>query len=103
MGGDLDWKSNTNTNENSCKIAQCDCLTFWEVYQQVAMQRLSNLKDAKQNLYRLEEGYEARARRIAAAYAKIFLETEINGNINLKGRYYWMGFGAFASKEALVI
>ena len=98
MGGDLDWKSNTNTTENSCKIAQCDCLTFWEVYQQVAMQRLSNLKDAKQNLYRLEEGYEARARRIAAAYAKIFLEKEINGNVNLKGRYYWMGLGAFASK-----
>ena len=72
MTGSLDWESNTNTTENSCKAVQCDCLTFWEIYQQEAIKRVSNLK--KGNQYKLEPGYEARARRIASVYAKIFLE-----------------------------
>ena len=44
--------------------------------------------------------YEQRARRIAAIYARIYLEMEkeLGGNPNLKGRFYWMGLGAFASK-----
>ncbi|WP_171525056.1 MULTISPECIES: DUF2515 family protein [Acinetobacter] len=101
--GNLDWESNTNTTENSCKTAQCDCLTFWEVQQQIAMIRLSNLKDAKKNLYKLEPGYEARARRIASVYAKIYLEQENHGSQQLKGRYYWMGLGAFASKTVAAV
>ena len=101
--GNLDWESNTNTTENSCKTAQCDCLTFWEVQQQIAMIRLSNLKDAKKNLYKLEPGYEARARRIASVYAKIYLEQENHGSQQLKGRYYWMGLGAFASKTVAAL
>ena len=46
MGG-LDWEGNTNTEENSCKTLQCNSLTFWEIHQQEAMKRVSNLKDAK--------------------------------------------------------
>lgn len=49
MGG-LGWQSNTNTTENSCKTAQCNCLTFWEIQQQEAMIRISNLKDKNKNL-----------------------------------------------------
>ncbi|KXO74275.1 hypothetical protein AYL20_12635 [Acinetobacter venetianus] len=98
MTGSLEWQSNTNTTENSCKAVQCDCSTFWEIYQQQAIMRLSNLQDQKTNTYKLEPGYEARARRIASVYAKIYLEQEISGNKQLKGRYYWMGLGAFASK-----
>lgn len=103
MSRSLDWEGNTNTTENSCKTVQCNCLTFWEVQQQEAMKRISNLKDSKKNLYKLEPGYEARARRIASVYAKIYLEQELNGNRQLKGRYYWMGLGAFASKTVAAV
>ena len=57
---DLDWTGLTNTTENSCKTLKCDCLTYWEIHQQEAMKRVSNLKDAKKNRYKLEPGYEAR-------------------------------------------
>ncbi|EFF82806.1 hypothetical protein HMP0015_1724 [Acinetobacter haemolyticus ATCC 19194] len=103
MTGSLDWQSNTNTSENSCTSVQCDCITFWEVYQQQAIIRLSNLQDQNTNTYKLEPGYEARARRIASVYAKIYLETEVSGNRLLKGRYYWMGLGAFASKTVAAV
>ncbi|MCR4530714.1 DUF2515 family protein [Acinetobacter venetianus] len=103
MIGSLEWQSNTNTTENSCKEVQCDCSTFWEIYQQQAIMRLSNLQDQKTNTYKLEPGYEARARRIASVYAKIYLEQEISGNKQLKGRYYWMGLGAFASKTVAAV
>ena len=102
MGG-LDWEGNTNTEENSCKTLQCNCLTFWEIHQQEAMKRVSNLKDAKKNRYKLEPGYEARARRVASVYANIYLEQENHGNKQFVGRYYWMGFGAFASKTVAAI
>lgn len=101
--GSLDWEGNTNTTENSCKTAQCDCLTFWEIQQQEALIRLSNLKDKRKNLHKLEPGYEARARRIASVYANIYLEKEKHGNKDLVGRYYWMGLGAFASKTVAAI
>lgn len=100
---DLGWESNTNTTENSCKTAQYDCLTFWEIQQQEAMIRISNLKDKNKNLHKLEPGYEARARRIASVYANIYLEKEKHGNNDLIGRYYWMGLGAFASKTVAAI
>lgn len=102
MGG-LDWESHTNTTENSCKTVQCTCSTFWEICQQEAIKRVSNLKKSTTNQYKLESGYEARARRIASVYAKIYLEQEMNGNKYLKGRYYWMGLGAFASKTVAAI
>lgn len=102
MGG-LAWEGNTNTEKNSCKTLQCDCMTFWEIHQQEAMKRISNLKDVQKNLYTLEPGYEARARRIASVYAKIYLEQENYGNEQYIGRYYWMGFGAFASKTVAAI
>nr|WP_218954012.1 hypothetical protein [Acinetobacter sp. C15] len=67
------------------------------------MIRISNLKDKRKNLHKLEPGYEARARRIASVYAKIYLEKEKHGNKDLIGRYYWMGLGAFASKTVAAI
>lgn len=97
----LDWTSRTNQNENSCTTAQCDCKTFYELHQQTAIKLLSN--HVKDNHYKLEPGYEARARRIAAIYAKTFLETGYYGNSNLVGRFYWMGLGAFASKTMAMV
>lgn len=99
----LDWTGITNRTDNSCKTVQCDCLTYWEIHQQEAMKRVSNLEDPRKNHYKLEPGYEARARRIASVYAKIYLEREIHGNKQFIGRYYWMGLGAFASKTVAAI
>ncbi|WP_171405355.1 DUF2515 family protein [Acinetobacter radioresistens] len=101
--GSLDWEGNTNTEENSCKTLLCDCLTYWEIHQQEAMKHVSNLMDVRKNLYKLEPGYEARARRIASVYAKIYLEQENHGDKQLIGRYYWMGLGAFASKTVAAV
>ena len=97
----LDWKSKTNSNVGSCRPAQCNCIQFLQIYQQEAMKRVSNIESS--NNYKLEPGYEARARRIASVYAKIFLETEIGGDPTLLGRYYWMGLGAFASKTVAMV
>jgi hypothetical protein len=103
MGGTLNWTSNTNANEDSCKQANCTCATFFEIHQQTAMKLVSN-KQSGTNQYKLEPGYEARARRIAATYARIFLEdSTLHGTSNLMGRFYWMGLGAFASKTIAMI
>lgn len=99
----LGWQAKTNIKENSCKTLQCDCLTYWELHQQEAIKRVSNLIDEKKNRYKLEPGYEARARRIASVYAKMYLEQENHSNKQLRGRYYWMGLGAFASKTVAAV
>ncbi|CAI3137390.1 hypothetical protein MWMV8_MWMV8_01117 [Acinetobacter calcoaceticus] len=107
MAGSLDWAGTTNNIENSCKSVNCDCTTVWEYYQQMAMSLLSNKKD-NQN-YRIEPGYEARARRIASIYARIYLEMfPFTTNQSLtastySGRFYWMGLGAFASKTVAAV
>ncbi|XZV62896.1 DUF2515 family protein [Acinetobacter baumannii] len=64
--------------------------------QQFAYVRLCNKKDG--NKIVLSKIYNTRAKRIAATYARFYLETEVGGNPKLKGRYYWMALGAFASK-----
>lgn len=90
----------TNSIENSCHEIRCSCAVWWQIYQQQAYVRLSNRVAAPAHSgglnYRFEEFYEHRAKRIAAAYARIYLEDE--GDAAKKGRYYWMGLGAFASK-----
>lgn len=40
-----------------------------------------------------------RAKRIAAAYARVFLEDFHLGDKSKIGRFYWLGLGAFASKQ----
>ena len=90
--------SQTNQTPNSCNSQKCTCDTFWSLLQQTSYVKLSN--KVGNNQYRLEAWYEQRARRIAAVYARIYLEMErdLGGNPHLKGRFYWMGLGAFASK-----
>ena len=46
----------------------------------------------------LIKDYAVRARRIAATYARFYLEKEVGGDPTKKGRFYWMALGAFASK-----
>ncbi|MDE2121024.1 MAG: hypothetical protein KGJ64_10045 [Betaproteobacteria bacterium] len=43
--------------------------------------------------------YAVRAKRIARAYARVFLEDFEYGNPRLLGRFYWAGLAAFASKQ----
>ena len=99
MAPDLTFSTaQTNQTPNSCNSERCSCTTFWSLLQQTSYVKLSNRVEG--NRYHLEPWYEQRARRIAAIYARIYLETEkeLGGNPRLKGRFYWMGLGAFASK-----
>jgi hypothetical protein len=86
----------TNSTPKSCVTADCDCNTMWSLAQQFSTVRLCvQTGDHKGKLVR---NYAVRARRIAATYARFYLETEEGGTPALKGRYYWMALGAFASK-----
>jgi len=86
----------TNTKKNSCVEVQCDCNTMWSLAQQFSYLRLSTATgDFKSELV---GDYVVRARRIAATYARFYLEAEEGGDASKKGRFYWMALGAFASK-----
>ncbi len=87
--------STTNQNQNSCTTVDFNCDHMWSMAQQFAYARLC---DKKGNNIVLTAMYSSRARRIAATYARFYLETEDGGKKELKGRYYWMALGAFASK-----
>lgn len=86
----------TNTTPDSCTVAKCDCDTMWSLTQQFSTVRLC-VKTGKHK-GKLITDYAVRARRIAATYARFYLETEEGGTPEFKGRYYWMAIGAFASK-----
>lgn len=85
----------TNQNQNSCTTVSLQCDQIWSLAQQFAYTRLCDKKDNKLFLTAMPA---SRARRIAATYARFYLETEVGGDPKLKGRYYWMGLAAFASK-----
>jgi hypothetical protein len=86
----------TNTTPNSCVDVHCDCNTMWSMAQQYSYLRLSDeIAPFKSNLVK---DYAVRARRIAATYARFYLEQEDGGDQAKKGRFYWMALGAFASK-----
>lgn len=87
--------STTNQKQDSCTAVSLSCDHLWSMAQQFAYARLC---DKKGNNIALTAMYSSRARRIAATYARFYLETEVGGNPKLKGRYYWMALGAFASK-----
>lgn len=74
----------------------CDCGLLWSLAHQFTYLRLSDKK--AENEYELVDLFAARAKRIAATYARFYLETEDGGDVNKVGRYYWMALGAFASK-----
>lgn len=88
----------TATNDQQDKIVEivCDCDFLWSLAQQFSYVRLSD--QTGENQYRFINLYAARARRIAATYARFYLETEDGGDSSKRGRYYWMALGAFASK-----
>lgn len=89
-------EAKTNEKGQSCVDAVCDCNTMWSIVQQMATSRLSDHTGPFK--HRLIKNYAVRARRIAATYARFYLEQEDGGNPRRKGRFYWMALGAFASK-----
>lgn len=74
----------------------CDCDLLWSLAHEFSYLRLSD--KTGDNEYQLISYYVARARRIAATYARFYLETEDGGDPTKQGRHYWMALGAFASK-----
>jgi len=75
-------------------IINCDPL--WSHAQEFAYLRLADKTD--DNQYTFIRLYAARAKRIAATYARFYLETEDFGDPDKLGRYYWAALAAFASK-----
>lgn len=75
---------------------ECDCDFLWSLATQFSYVRLSD--ETAENEYQLVNLFAARAKRVAATYARFYLETEEGGSTDKIGRYYWMALGAFASK-----
>lgn len=86
----------TNTTPKSCVEVKCDCNTMWSLAQQFSYRRLCVQTGEHEG--ELVEDFAVRARRIAATYARFYLEMEEGGDETKLGRYYWMALGAFASK-----
>lgn len=92
----------TNAQSRSVCEESLACDKLWAMGQEAAIGRLSVetrsffSTAAKQELV---ADFAARAARIAATYARFYLEQEEGGKPHLKGRFYWMGLAAFASKQ----
>ena len=93
-----DPKPFNSVNDTPAKSQQIKvgCNELWSYAQQFSYLRLSDKQS--DGSYELIGLYAARARRIAATYARFYLEVEEGGNPQKMGRYYWMALGAFASK-----
>ncbi|MET3133010.1 hypothetical protein AAKU55_003292 [Oxalobacteraceae bacterium GrIS 1.11] len=89
-------KATTNTKRNSCVDVKCDCNTMWSLAQQFSTVRLCDNTGPLKGKFIIDSS--TRARRIAATYARFYLELEDGGDLDKKGRFYWMALGAFASK-----
>lgn len=93
---------NTNTKTDSVQEITLGCTELWSIGQQEAMRRLSRQRTCALTRTQRQElvcDFSARAARIAATYACFYLETEHGCNPKYKGRFYWMGLAAFASKQ----
>ncbi|CAL8477935.1 DUF2515 family protein [Caballeronia sp. S22] len=118
MTPNLTVTGKTNAEPNTCVDAQCSCDIIWSLAQQFTMRQLVTHAPTHKHMPDYREGdphvsnkqleketpefvsnYELRARRIAAAYARVFLEDFHLGDTNKIGRFYWLGLGAFASKQ----
>jgi hypothetical protein len=93
----------TNTVKDSQVLLEFPCAGLWAQGQLRAIKLLSV---KKQGLLRadydaLVDDFSTRAARIAAAYARFYLELEPGCDPELKGRFYWMGLAAFASKQVM--
>ena len=96
MSEEIIENTTTNSTPDSTAPSNYSCPEMWSIIQEHAYERLSKQNNNDELI--LIEDYAVRARRIAATYARFYLETERGGDPTKKGRYYWMALGAFASK-----
>ncbi|MCU7246432.1 DUF2515 family protein [Pseudomonas koreensis] len=94
------------TNNQNCSVQEITlkCDKLWTMGQQEAINRLSVVETSwfsSSSKMVLVGDFSARASRIAAAYAEFYLERGEDGKPDLKGRFYWMGLAAFASKQVM--
>jgi hypothetical protein len=68
----------TNTTPKSCAEVTCDCNTMWSLAQQFSSTRLC--METGNDKGTLVRDYAVRARRIAATYARFYLEKEDGGD-----------------------
>jgi len=102
MSADPILSCTTNTRPGSISKQAFGCEILWAWGQQEAIRRLTvEKRDPYSQHIRSElvASFSARAARIAATYARFYLELEDGGKPELKGRFYWMGLAAFASKQ----
>lgn len=102
MSADPILTCTTNTQPGSLSKQTFGCEILWAWGQQEAIRRLTLEKRdpySQQVRSELVASFSARAARIAATYARFYLELENGGKPELKGRFYWMGLAAFASKQ----
>lgn len=119
MAENLKVTGTTNPEPNTCVDAHCNCDIIWSLAQQFAMRQLVTHTPAHGEMLDYRDGNThvseeqfakkgpptfvsdpvVRARRIAAAYARVFLEDFHLGDTSKIGRFYWLGLGAFASKQ----
>jgi len=123
LAENLTATATTNPQPNTCVDAQCSCDVIWSLAQQFAMRQIVTHAPVHNHMpdYREDDPQvsgtqlekeapafvtdpEVRARRIAAAYARVFLEdfhlgAKGGSKGNFVGRFYWLGLGAFASKQ----
>lgn len=99
-------KEDFELNPNACSINDLNagCVQLWTLGQQEAVRRLcvkTRVECKKPARYELVKDFSTRAARIAGNYARIYLELEHNGQPAQKGRFYWTGLAAFASKQVM--
>lgn len=81
------------------------CENLWTLAQAHAIKRLTTQRKEYylfgERKWVLVGDFSTRAARIAGVYASFYLEKEDGGREELKGRFYWMGLAAFASKQVM--
>lgn len=82
-----------------------NCAQLWSLAQAQAIRRLSTQRNEYylfgSKKWMLVSDFSTRAARIAGVYASFYLEREDGGQAAFKGRFYWMGLAAFASKQVM--
>jgi hypothetical protein len=108
----LEGQGMSNQEPGSSVTIQLTCTDMWSVAQDFAHRRMAHSIQAQTPGVNIGNwrftakfllNYNVRARRIAASYARLYLETEEHGDPSKKGRYYWMAMGAFASKTVACV
>lgn len=84
---------------------EATCAHLWSLAQFHAIKRLSTYRKEYylfgESKWMLVGDFSTRAARIAGVYASFYLEEEDGGKKEFKGRFYWMGLAAFASKQVM--